>query len=200
MMISLLSLYCTNHAIFCWVILRNFIVHFSDWFLILHVRSKYPVGEMFHQADLSQFFWGTLGLLKGKMNREQNILEITKSPNALDNFLKEYGVNVNETATRPKAIQPIQKPHLGPVGVNIRPWTMAKHPHHMSSSKSPWNLISTINFWCHSACKISLFWGKIFGIFLSSVLNYSFWMSNFAARKWLECRILHHLSQGFRGP
>jgi len=76
---------------------------------------------MFHQADLSQFFWGTLGLLKGKMNREQNILEITKSPNALDNFLKEYGVNVNETATRPKAIQPIQKPHLGPVGVKIRP-------------------------------------------------------------------------------
>jgi hypothetical protein len=30
--------------------------------------------------------WGTLGLLKGKMNREHNILEITKSSNALDNF------------------------------------------------------------------------------------------------------------------
>jgi hypothetical protein len=27
-----------------------------------------------------------LGLLKGKMNREHNILEITKSSNALDNF------------------------------------------------------------------------------------------------------------------
>ena len=38
------------------------------------------------QADLVSPFWGTLGLLKGKMNREQNILEITKSPNALDNF------------------------------------------------------------------------------------------------------------------
>ena len=25
-------------------------------------------------------------------------------------------------------------------------------------------------------------------------------MANFAARKWPECRILHHLSQGFRGP
>jgi hypothetical protein len=32
------------------------------------------------------------------------------------------------------------------------------------------------------------------------VLNYSFWMANFGARKWPECRILHHLSQGFRGP
>ena len=25
-------------------------------------------------------------------------------------------------------------------------------------------------------------------------------MATFAARKWPECRILHHLSQGFRGP
>ena len=41
---------------------------------------------MFRQDDLSRFFWGTLGLLKGKLNREHNILEITKSPNALDNF------------------------------------------------------------------------------------------------------------------
>ncbi len=67
---------------------------------------------MFHQADLSQFFWGTLGLLKDKMNREQNILEITKSPNALDNFLKEYGVNVNETATRPKRPYNQSKNHI----------------------------------------------------------------------------------------
>ena len=68
----------------------------------------------------------------------------------------------------------------------------------MSSSKSPRNLISTIHFWSLGACKISLFWGKCFWNFLSSVLNYSFWMANFAARKWPECRILHHLSQGFR--
>ena len=38
-------------------------------------------------------FWGTLGLLKGKMNREHNILEITKSPNALRQFLKEWKQN-----------------------------------------------------------------------------------------------------------
>ena len=25
-------------------------------------------------------------------------------------------------------------------------------------------------------------------------------MANFVARKWPECRILHHLSQGFQGP
>jgi hypothetical protein len=47
--------------------------------------------------------------------------------------------------------------------------------------------------------EISLFWGKCFGNFLSSVSNYSFWMANFAARKWPECRIWHHLSQGFQG-
>ena len=35
---------------------------------------------------------------------------------------------------------------------------------------------------------------------LSSVLNYCFWMANFAARKWPEYKILNHLSQGFRGP
>jgi hypothetical protein len=34
---------------------------FRLWFLILHVRSKYPVGEMFRQADLSQFFLGNSG-------------------------------------------------------------------------------------------------------------------------------------------
>jgi hypothetical protein len=46
------------------------------------IRSKYPV------VSPSRFssFWGTLDLLKGKMNREHNILEITKNPNALDNF------------------------------------------------------------------------------------------------------------------
>jgi hypothetical protein len=38
-----------------------------------------PVSEMFRQDDLSQFFLGN-------MNREHNILEITKSPNVLDNF------------------------------------------------------------------------------------------------------------------
>jgi hypothetical protein len=64
-MISPLSLYCTNHAVFCWVILRNFIVRFFRfWFLILHVRSKYLVGEMFRQDDLSQFFLGNSGPLK----------------------------------------------------------------------------------------------------------------------------------------
>ena len=73
--------------------------------------------------------------------------------------------------------------------------TSYKHPHYIPNSKSPRNLISTINFWSLGACKISLFWGKCFGNFLSSVLNYSFWMANFAARKWPECRILHHLSQ-----
>jgi hypothetical protein len=78
--------------------------------------------------------------------------------------------------------------------------TSYKHPHHIPSSKSPRNLISTIHFWSLGACKISLFWGKCFWNFLSSVLNYSFWMANFAARKWPECRILHHLYQGSRTP
>jgi hypothetical protein len=57
--------------------------------------------------------------------------------------------------------------------------------------------------WTFVACTSCSKWIFIYFVlcnnFLSFVLNYSFWMANFAARKWPECRILHHLSQGFRG-
>ena len=41
---------------------------------------------MFRQDDLSQFFLGNSGPLKRQNEQRNNILEITKSPNALDNF------------------------------------------------------------------------------------------------------------------
>jgi hypothetical protein len=40
--------------------------------LILHVRSKYPVSEMFRQDDLSQFFLGNSGPLK-RQNEQRTI-------------------------------------------------------------------------------------------------------------------------------
>jgi hypothetical protein len=44
-------------------------------FLILHVRSKYPVGEIFRQVDLSQFFLGNSGPLK-RQNELRTYIEV----------------------------------------------------------------------------------------------------------------------------
>ena len=66
---------------------------FRLWFLILHVRSKYPVSEMFRQDDLSQFFLGNSGPLKRQNEqRTQYFRDYEKSKRSRQ-FLKEWKQN-----------------------------------------------------------------------------------------------------------
>jgi hypothetical protein len=101
---------------------------------------------MFHQADLSQFFLGNSGFLKRQNEQRTNILEITKSPNALRQFLKERKQNrpwLVDTETGMVCSYCKEKKNENSFTTGC---TSYKHPHHMSSSKLPRNLISTINF------------------------------------------------------
>ena len=89
---------------------------------------------MFRQTDLSQFFLGNSGPLKGKMNRTQYFRDYEKSKRSRQ-FLKEWKQN---------------RPWLVDIAKNKKNensfTTGCTSYHNMSNSKSPRNLTSTINF------------------------------------------------------
>jgi hypothetical protein len=62
-------------------------------FLILHVRSKYPVGEMFRQANLSQYFLGNSGPLKRQNEQRTQYFRDYEKSKSSRQFLKEWKQN-----------------------------------------------------------------------------------------------------------
>jgi hypothetical protein len=50
---------------------------------------------MFRQADLSQFFWGTLGLLKGKMKKGNKLIFIFCCSLQYEQTMNHAGFSIN---------------------------------------------------------------------------------------------------------
>jgi len=101
---------------------------------------------MFRQADLSQFFLGNSGPLKRQNEqRTQYFRDYEKSKRSRQ-FLKEWKQNrpwLVDTETGMVCSYCKEQKNENSFTTGC---TSYKHPHHMSSSKSPRNLISTINF------------------------------------------------------
>ncbi|CAB9543682.1 hypothetical protein BROOK1789C_1119 [Bathymodiolus brooksi thiotrophic gill symbiont] len=102
---------------------------------------------MFRQADLSQFFLGNSGPLKRQNEqRTQYFRDYEKSKRSRQFLKPEWKQN------RPWLVDTETGwfVHIAKNKKNENSFTTGctsyKHPHHMSSSKSPRNLISTINF------------------------------------------------------
>jgi hypothetical protein len=69
--------------------------YYGILFLILHVRSKYPVGEMFRQDDLSQFFLGNTGPLKRQNEQRTQSFRDYEKFKCSRQFLKEWKQTVH---------------------------------------------------------------------------------------------------------
>ena len=101
---------------------------------------------MFRQDDLSQFFLENSGPLKRQNEqRTQYFRDYEKSKRSRQ-FLKEWKQNRpwlvdTENGMVCSYCKEQKNEHSFTTGC-----TSYKHPHHMSSSKSPRNLTSTINF------------------------------------------------------
>ena len=85
---------------------------------------------MLRQDDLSQFFLGNSGPLKRQNEQKTQYFRDYEKSKRSRQFLKEWKQN------RPKKNE----------NSFTTECTSYKHPHHMSSSKSPRNLTSIINF------------------------------------------------------